>query len=232
MEFTYAAYGNLLDRLEKHHYQFSNYHEYEEFEKPVIIRHDIDADIKKALDLAGFEKERGIRATYFVLVSNGFYNIFAKENEEMLKEICHYGHEVGLHFDEMKYDKEDDLIQCMEKEIELLEICIGGGYKIQTISMHRPSKQTLEANYCVKNGEVINSYSDTFFKNFKYVSDSRRHWRENIDEIIQSGGYDKLHILTHPLWYAEEDIDMDTTLENFALRAVSERKKLIEENIL
>ncbi len=93
----------------------------------MIIRHDIDADIKKALDMAEFEKERGVRVAYFVLVSNGFYNIFTKENEEMLKEICHYGHEIGLPFDEMKYGIEDDLIQCMEKENELLEIYIERG---------------------------------------------------------------------------------------------------------
>ena len=53
---------------------------------------------------------------------------------------------------------------------------------------------------------MINSYGQTFFHDFKYLSDSRRRWREPVEEIIRSGTYDRLHILTHAFWYHKQRI--------------------------
>ena len=36
---------------------------------------------------------------------------------------------------------------------------------------------------------MINGYGKVYFKEFKYLSDSRRWWREPVEEIIESGQY-------------------------------------------
>ena len=95
--------------------------------------------------------------------------------------------------------------------------------------MHRPSKATLEADYCIPG--IVNSYGKTFFHDFKYLSDSRRRWREPVLDIIRSGEYDRLHILTHAFWYHEEEKDISHTVGDFIRSATQERYCQMAENI-
>lgn len=76
---------------------------------------------------------------------------------------------------------EKELKECFYMEIEMLSRIIG--MKIDTVSMHRPSERFLSAN--LEFDSVINSYNGIYFKSMKYLSDSRRCWRENVDEIIE-----------------------------------------------
>lgn len=67
---------------------------------------------------------------------------------------------------------------------------------------------------------MVNAYSGTYFKKMKYVSDSRRHWRENVDEIVESERYPRLHILTHPFWYMQgREVSLTDTLQQAILQA-------------
>lgn len=214
MEFTYKAYRELLTLLRKHDYIFCGYRDYQNYAKSVIVRHDIDMDIAKALKMAQIEAEMGVASTYFVLVTSNFYNIFSKENEDMLRKLHAMGHEVGLHFDEAKYSEENiNLVQAMEQEAEVLEQCMG--CPVQSISMHRPSERTLAADYLIKDGNIVNSYGSEFFQKHKYVSDSRRNWREDVQAIIKSREYDRLHVLTHPFWYNEVEQTAKESLKGF-----------------
>lgn len=213
MEFTYNAYRDLLILLREKGYVYSNYHNYMRADKTVILRHDIDMDIAKSLKMAEIETKMGVSSTYFVLVTSNFYNIFSKENQDMLRRLYEMGHEVGLHFDEAKYDEEADLVRAMEQEAVLLAQCTG--HPVRSLSMHRPSRKTLEADYIIQEGQIVNSYGTEFFKNHKYVSDSRRNWRENVQEIVRSGVYDRLHVLTHAFWYDEKEQTAKESLKNF-----------------
>lgn len=213
MKFTYEAYQELLTLLKGNGYIYRNYHNYDQTDRSVILRHDIDMDIDRAVRMAQIEAEMGAASTYFVLVTSNFYNIFSKENENKLRKIHEMGHEIGLHFDEAKYDVETDLVCAMEQEVVLLEQCMG--CPVRSVSMHRPSKKTLEADYSIKGGEIVNSYGTEFFRNHKYVSDSRRNWREDVRAIIKGGEYDRLHVLTHPFWYDETEQTAKQALKKF-----------------
>ena len=72
MEFTYKAYSKLLELLRAHHYSFCNYQNYRDFDRCVIMRHDIDYNIEQAVRLAQAEADFGIQSTYFVLLSSDF----------------------------------------------------------------------------------------------------------------------------------------------------------------
>lgn len=105
---------------------------------------------------------------------------------------------------------------------EILEI------PVRIVSMHRPSKETLEADW--KFPHMINSYEVEFFKDFKYVSDSRMHWREDVEAIVQSQEYDKLHILIHAFWYAKELETTKEKLESYIHAAEVERYDNLNKN--
>ena len=112
-------------------------------------------------------------------------------------------------------------------EKEMLSALLGT--EVTTVSMHRPSKTTLDADWQIPG--MVNSYGEMFFHSFKYLSDSRRRWREPVENIICAGEYDRLHILTHPFWYHDEEKTITESVEAFIRSARHERYLQMAENI-
>ncbi|MCI9169704.1 MAG: hypothetical protein HFF42_01995 [Lawsonibacter sp.] len=230
MNFTYAAYRDLLSLLRERGYAVRNYHNYMDAPRCVILRHDIDYSLQQAVELAELETEEGVQSTWFVLLRTDFYNVFSKSGTEALQHIRSLGHEIGLHFDEASYVpalRPDEVVQNIIKECGLLSALLET--RVSTVSMHRPSKSTLEADFQIPG--IVNSYGKTFFHDFKYLSDSRRRWREPVLDIIRSGEFDRLHILTHAFWYHEAEEDISRTVGNFVRSAGLERYRQMAENI-
>lgn len=230
MDFTYQAYAELLDMLSAGGYAVCDYHDYINSSRCVILRHDIDTSLDQAVRLAELEAEKGVKSTYFVLLRTDFYNPASQGNQEQLRRILALGHEIGLHFDEVAYGKvltEDETRENIIKECGILSELLGT--PVTTVSMHRPSKATLEANLEIPG--IVNSYGKTFFHDFKYLSDSRRRWREPVLDIVRSGEYDRLHILTHAFWYHEQAQDITQTVGEFVRCANRERYAQMSENI-
>lgn len=57
MRFDYKSYIGLLKKLKNNGYVFADYHNYDKFCRCVILRHDIDCDLNKALELSRLEAE-------------------------------------------------------------------------------------------------------------------------------------------------------------------------------
>jgi hypothetical protein len=226
MEFTYNSYLEFVLALVKNGYKISSYHDCDDNKKAVILRHDVDFDLEKAAFFSEKERKYNITSTYFVLVTSNFYNVFSSEDNRYLLKIVENGSEIGLHFDEAVYQKDDNLVNHILYESELLSYACGK--KISTVSMHRPSKRTLESNLIIPG--MINSYSKKFFIEYKYLSDSHMRWRENIDLLLQSSKYPLLQILTHPFWYFDERIDIKTILEKFIESASAKRYSDLKKN--
>lgn len=230
MNFTYSSYRDLLSLLQRCGYSFQNYRNYKNVARCVILRHDIDFSLSQAVKLAEIDAEAGVSSTWFVLLRTNNYNVASKESLEKLRRIQSLRHEIGLHFDEAAYTPvltPDEVVQNIIKECGILSTILET--PVSCVSMHRPSRTTLEANYQIPG--VVNSYGKTFFHDFKYLSDSRRRWRDPVEDIIRSGEYDRLHILTHAFWYHEKEEDISQTVRNFINSANRERYQEMAENI-
>ncbi len=213
MRFTYEAYKELLEMIKNKGYVFTDYDNYKKVDKPCILRHDIDYSLEKAIMLAKLENNMNVHSTFFILVSSGFYNVFSKEIKEQIEELLILGHKLGLHFDETVYEQseidfEKYMIDRILYEKNLLESATG--VDISAVSMHRPSKRFLETD--LKIPGMLNSYSKEFFDDFKYVSDSRHRWREDIEEIVKHSSYKRLHVLTHAFWYNNKELSLKESL--------------------
>lgn len=221
MEFSYESYGRMIGLLRENGYQICPYQDNYEADRVCVLRHDVDSSLEKALEFAEFEHELGVCSTYFVLVRSDFYNPFSKKNASLIHRIQALGHDIGLHFDEKYLEGQDqkEISAAIASEAEcmgrLLDIAVG------SVSMHRPSQEALQADYRIPG--LVNSYSQRFFREFKYVSDSRRNWREDVCEIIRSDEFPQLHILTHPIWYSRREQSVRETLLDFICRADEER---------
>lgn len=229
MKFTHEEYRKMIGLLKKNNYTIGNYNNYKNFKKVAILRHDIDTLVEKAVEIAEIENEEGVCGTYFVLLSTDFYNVNSLKTFQELKKIQKFGGNIGLHFDEKRYElaNADQMVECILKEKQMLELALE--MPITTVSMHRPSKWIL--NQEIEIPGMINSYSQIFFKEFKYVSDSRMNWREDVQKIIQSKEYDRLQILTHAFWYSDVEENQRQILLRFIRSANKERYMSLMDNM-
>ena len=202
MEFTFDAYKGLLNLSLIKGYKFSSYENVDNHDKSIILRHDVDFCPIKALEVARIEYEIGVKSTYFVLLSTEFYNVFSRESSRMFSEILDMGHHIGLHFDEQRC--ETSSIEQIKEQIYNEKEILGRALKTQisVVSMHRPSQFTLDSS--IELDGLINSYSPKYFKEMKYISDSRMNWREDPKAVVSNNQYNKIHILTHPFWYSSK----------------------------
>lgn len=143
--------------------------------------------------------------------------------------IVQLGHDIGLHFDETRYEiagQRELYVEAVEMELSILRrvLCV----PVKAVSMHRPTSFTLEADLTFPT--AVNSYSKKFFKECKYLSDSRRQWRENVLEVVASGEFNNLHLLTHPFWYNKKEMTAVETLERFIHAATAQRYGFLQEN--
>lgn len=231
MIFTLDGYEHLLGLLNGNGYRIVDYFGWEKYDKCVILRHDVDMDLQRAFTLAQIEYKYKIKSTYFVLLTSNFYNIQSYRNRSILNQMQDMGHTIGLHFDEKVYPKAMGNVERVQQEIkkelnilsEILET------EASVISYHRPTKEILNADIEIQG--VVNSYANLFFRQFKYLSDSRMHWREPVLDIIREGKHTKLHILTHPFWYCDEKKSMREILYEFINIAGIERFNNLDENL-
>ena len=78
---------------------------------------------------------------------------------------------------------------------------------------------------------IINTYNTVFFRDFKYLSDSRRTWREPVEDIIRKSLYKRLQILVHPFWYYDKEINIQESVKRFIDNANVERYLAMDSNI-
>lgn len=229
MKFTLNAYSELVKLIKDKGYNICNYNECIQYDKFVILRHDVDFEPEKAVEMAETELDLGVKSIYFFLISSDFYNVLSARNQRCIKRILECGHEIGLHFDETKY-KEcglEELRTAIFEEIRMLEAMTG--VRIKAVSMHRPSKLILESD--LKLGMITNTYGKEMFKEIKYLSDARMNWREDVCKIIREEEFDKIQLLTHAFWYENEETVIEERLKRFVMQAKDERYEELKDNL-
>lgn len=229
--FTLKHYEEICNIIAKSQYKvcfFNNCSS--DFRNILILRHDVDLSLEQSIKLAKIENKYNIKSTFLIWLRSPFYNIFEKKYSDIIYEIISLGHQIGLHFDESAYkiENEIDLNNYIEKEIHILESFFETN--IYVVSMHRPSKWILDNDIQLK--KYINVYSKMYFEKFKYISDSRRQWKEGcICKKINTKKYNKLHILIHPFWWVDKDISFNERMSDFIRDKVNKLETDLENNI-
>jgi len=191
----------------------------------ILMRHDVEFNVARALEIAKIESEHQVKSTFFFQVLSPAYNLISNINKSMIKHIKELGHNIGLHFyvthlEQGNWDK-------LEEELNTQKIVFEEGLSIEcnSFSYHRPPKWVLEN----RNDEIcgmINAYGKSFFefspnpKNITYLADSQHKWTYGhpLDNLTSS----KIQILTHP---DEWTIDGDTSNQEFFTNVIKDHTK-------
>jgi hypothetical protein len=196
IDFTHQSYLDLLAYVQAMGYDVVPFRDAPASGSYVILRHDIDFSIPKAIEMAGLDRQAGVHSTFFVLLTAPYYNPLSEEGLAGLRQIIGMGHEMGLHYDCTGFDRltpdgqkerVDRLVACLEDHL---------GIHVTSISQHKPT----ESNVKPEIPGYVDAYSRPFFKDIAYVSDSRMMFRvPDLRAFFQD--HPRSQALIHPIWW-------------------------------
>lgn len=170
--------------------------------KEIVLRHDIDLSIERAVTMAERERELGVRSTYCFLLSAPAYDLTRPQNVRTLQRIAKLGHEVALHFDTHTYweqsnePRPESIEAKVTDELDVIGRLIGE--ELSTASFHIPPAWVLDQSFA----GFTNTYAPPFFGEIEYVSDSSQKWSST--EPFPNGLPETFQLLVHPgLWHTD-----------------------------
>jgi len=198
-DFTIQMYLKLLDALKKENYKFVTMVKFIENEiwnteeKICVLRHDIDKKIDNAVAMAKLERDRGIKATYYVRFIDDVYDV------NKLKKIEAYGHEIGYHYETLDKCKGnvDKAYELFKEELEKIR----ENFEIKTICMHgyplnpwRNLDIWKKYDYH-KLGIIGEPYLDVDYSKVAYFTDTGRSWssKARVKDVIPPNNYNEKH---------------------------------------
>lgn len=211
--FTFEYYDEVLKLALDKGYRFLLFQDDpKKYKKIIYLRHDIDITPDNAIKLAEIENKHRIRATYFFLLHDIFYNILEEKVLADIQTLQKLGHQIGLHFDEnFNIDSKSILGKRVIQDLKLMENILG--IKIITVSFHNPVAVLKKE---VQDKRFINVYSNEYFKEIKYLSDSLQRWRDGGPcEVFGKEKYDKMQILVHPVLWNKKPLSFQKILNSY-----------------
>jgi hypothetical protein len=207
IDFTHASYRALLRHIQACGHVICAFRDVPATGKYVILRHDVDYSVIKAVELAEVEHELGARSTVFLMLSSTYYNLLSGEHLCAARRIVQLGHEIGFHYDTDVFASQPE--QAAERIAaqarflsELLET------PVNMVAQHNPSVIAMR----VAVPGYTDAYADRFCKDIAYLSDSRRLWGS--DDVFRFfREHERAQLLIHPLWWS---VDSKSRWEAFS----------------
>ena len=221
----------------------------------IVLKHDVETDVSRALELASIEHKYGHRGSYYVQA----YLMNQARNIDILKQMQKMGHEISYHYDVMDSQKGDidKAIVEFEDNRKLFE---DNGFPIITVCQHGnpvvervgytsnrdffrsdkveklyPDIADLMVNYKLKYHTDYIYYSDagrrfsTIFdpiNNDRVNSDDKNIKYEDLKEVFEAIQKDDNVILsTHPHRWCKSAIEY--TIKNGIFRIVKSTAKAL-----
>ena len=203
-DFTLRHYAEILKAALENDYSVVSMKDYNAQlpRRYVVIRHDLDVTIGRALSMSTIEYEHKCTATYLVRLHARHYNPLSFDSAHVLRTILKEGHEIGLHFEPGMMDYLDIpphhyLLAAGMFLSQMLQT------DITTLTQHYAGTRTIELPPAC----FLDGWQDLTGENgrngAKYLSDSGGRWREGC--LCQwLGKVDAIHATIHPRWWYYE----------------------------
>jgi len=200
--FTLRSYRNLLAKFRSWGYEFRLLNDLIDDRDTncpfVFIRHDVDIDLRAALDIARLEHREGIHSVFFLCPRSPFYSPLSHSSAQIIHEIYELGHVVAAH---TVKSADHDLLESMDFDIKILS----EKYPFlnpDLISFH--SVDFSQICSLMYNRKVARVYAPILNEDLHYASDSTGIWQSG--HVCNSEAFRRkqpIHLLIHPFWWVQ-----------------------------
>jgi hypothetical protein len=162
----------------------------------VLLRHDVEFDVRAAERLAEIESGHGISSTFMIAIRSPFFNILDEGAARAVRRIADLGHELGLHFvGDLDGPHLSDRI---DRDRELASDLLGLG-DLSLVSYHAPG--SLDRLRALLPDAYLLLYRDIMRGDQKYISDSGGAWQDDLSLAAKRPPLKGIQLLTHPYWW-------------------------------
>lgn len=205
--FSESEYVNILKRFTHMACRFGESGNSQQ--APIYFRHDVEADLEKAVYLSKLNARESICGLFTIQVVSEFYNIFSNSSRKYIEELVSNGQDIGLHYySEYRENDEFDFLD-FDWQVKVLDSLLEklGASKVSAFSYHRPTYSQLLASQRKTGPEgYIDCYGPAYFEltddpyssKTKYLSDSDHEWRYGHPLDVEIDTLKSLQILMHP----------------------------------
>jgi hypothetical protein len=240
IDFSYRSYQELLTHIVACGHRVCTFRDVPAAGRYVILRHDIDYSVHKALEMAEVEHALGLRSAVFLMLASPYYNLLDGDNLRAARAIAALGHEIGFHYDtDVLHDMEPEAMgRAIVRQAEFLADTLG--VPITSVAQHNPSVTATR----VQVPGYVDAYEDRFFKQIAYLSDSRRLFgTADVHRFFEE--HDRCQLLIHPLWWHGDSKDrrqafgdvraaalarIDDRLERMACSMEADERRMLAKN--
>jgi hypothetical protein len=194
------SYCDLVRALGSESYTVADFESFDPEKRHLLLRHDVDLSLSRAVEMAEAEAAIGVTSSYFVLLNTEMYNAHSASGRRALRRLTDLGHRIGLHLDHNGVADGDlaALDGVAKRECEALEDLVGSA--VRAITFHRPAKWLLGLSVDIAGRRQ--GYHPRFFGPDRYCSDSEGRFRFHVPlehPAVKDGR--ALHLATHPIWW-------------------------------
>jgi hypothetical protein len=184
----------------------------------LVVRHDIDLSLARAVAVGEVEAQAGVRATFLVMVDSPLYDLDDAGSRAALAQLRDQGHDVGLHMDlGPRGERPDLVIEDVLPEVDACRERLGAvlGDEVRSISFHRPADPLVAALGPVAEvGGMVNAYAAPLMR--CYLADSAGAWRHGDPRpVLREPPCETVQLLIHPFWWGDEHLSAGDRLEAF-----------------
>jgi hypothetical protein len=208
--FSPAHYRHVLEAAQAAGYYLLGFAEFlnRKPDRFLLLRHDVDVSLDYAVAMAEMEGELGARATYFVRIHAEGYSPLSRAGRTALRHLIALGHEVALQHEVGFFPADGQTpAEQLRGEIRVLEGATG--VPVLGVARHMPKwgEELPSRDVLGASGMLYAAGDEVFNEGALFLSDASRRWKGGCPcRFI--GGWPKIYLLTHPIWWLNEDANV------------------------
>ena len=214
---THVAYDRLLAAISGGGYRVATVRQYLQgnWEKPLLVlRHDVEWSVSRAMAIAEIEKTRGVRSTMYFRVDTKAFDLPA------MRSLQEDGFEIGYHFNTLDrcggdFNRaialfEKELKELREAGIKVDTVCSHGDPRVKKIGYQVNNEIFLKDPRLLKRSELLGeAYLNVDFSSLQYLSDVGIRWNggdisaKELFARIKRQEWPVIYLLTHPDYWSK-----------------------------
>jgi len=224
IDFSHQSYLDILGFAKSLGYKVGSFRDVREEAEFVLLRHDVDFSLEKAVEMAELDCKAGVRSTFFVLLTAPYYNALSEESGMLIREIADMGHEIGLHIDLTGFDELSQ--EGQQTKIKNWAAALGSvtGCAVASVAQHKPASTGTR----VQCPGFVDAYADRYFRDIGYISDSRMQFVEpDVYEFFKN--HKRSQMLIHPIWWNASPSNVTDVFTKLGLQKADSIRIALEE---